>query len=73
MVQLAIGTKRKVTKMVNQCPIKLVELNTLVNVNVLPLISYDMLVRMDWIEDHRAKVGCFNKRVTCLNEQGIKI
>ena len=47
-------------------------MNTSVNVNVLPLGYYDMLIGMDWIEQHRAKVDYFNKGVTCLNEQGIK-
>ena len=43
-------------------------MNTLVTVNVLPLKYYDMLIGMDWIEQHRAKVDYLNKRVTCLNE-----
>ena len=47
-------------------------MNTMVNVNVLPLGYYDLLIGMDWIEQHRAKVDCFNKSLTCLNEQGIK-
>ena len=47
-------------------------MNTLVNVNVLPLGSYDLLIGMDWLEHHRAKVHCFNKNLTFLNEQGIK-
>ena len=58
--------------MVNQCPIKLAKMNTLVNVNVLPFVSYDLLVGIDWSQQHRAKVDCFNKIVTCLNEQGLK-
>lgn len=50
LVQLTIGTKRKVTEIVNQCSIKVVGIDTLVNVTVLPLECYDLLIGMDWIE-----------------------
>ena len=72
LVQIAIGTKRKVTKTINQCFIKIYQMNALVNENMLPLGSYDFMIGMDWIEQHRAKVDFFNKSLTCLNEQGIK-
>lgn len=47
-------------------------MNTLVNVNVLHLGSYDLLIGMDWIEHHREKVDCFSKILTYLNDEGIK-
>ena len=72
MVQLATRTKRKVTETVKQCSIKIYETNTLVNVNVLPLGSYDLLIGMDCLEQHREKVDYYNKSITCLNEDGIK-
>ena len=46
-------------------------MNTLVNVNVLPSRYYDILIGMDWLEQHKAKVDCFNKSLTFQNEQGI--
>ena len=43
MVQLATSTKRKVLEIVKYCE---------VNLNILPLGSYDMLISMDWLEQH---------------------
>ena len=38
--------------------------------NGLPSGSYDILMRMDWLEAHRAKLDCYNKTFACLDEEG---
>ena len=38
--------------------------------NVLPLGSYDILIVMDWLEAHRAKLDCYNKNFECLDGEG---
>ena len=38
--------------------------------NVLPPSSYDILIGMDWLEAHRAKLDCYNKNFGCLDEEG---
>jgi len=58
LVQLATGTKRKV---VEKCPIMLDGFASQANFNVLPLGSYDVLIGMDWLEKHRAKLDCYKK------------
>ena len=40
------------------------------DLNVLPLGSYDILIRMDWSEAHREKLDCYNKNFECLDEEG---
>ena len=35
--------------------------------NVLPLGSYDMLIGMDWLEQHRVVLNCFDKNFTRIN------
>ena len=50
LVQLAIGTKRKVSEVVEKCPLVINGLVTCVDMNFLPLGSYDVLIGMDWIE-----------------------
>ena len=42
LVQLAIGTKRKVSEVVEKCPLVMNGLTTCVDLNVLPLGSYDV-------------------------------
>ena len=46
------------------------QFETSVKLNVLPLGSYDMLIGMDWLEQHRVVLNCFNKTFTCVNNDG---
>ena len=43
---------------------------TCADLNVLPLGSYDILNRMDWLEAHRVKLNSYNKTFECLDEEG---
>ena len=56
--------------MVEKCPLVMNGLNTCVDMNVLPLCSYDVLIGMDWLEDHKVKLDCYNKDFECLDEEG---
>ena len=47
LVQLAIGAQRKVISFVENCTVKIDKFETSINLNVLPLGSYDMLIGMD--------------------------
>ena len=40
---------------------------TIVKLNVLPLGSYDLLIGMDQLEQHRVILNCYDKTFTCLN------
>ena len=50
--QLAIGTKRKVSEVVEKCSLVMDGLVTYADLNVLPLGSYDVLVGTNWLEAH---------------------
>ena len=50
LVQLATGTKRKVNEVVEKCPLVMNGLITCVDLNILPLGSYDVFIVMDWLE-----------------------
>ena len=43
---------------------------TCVDLNVLPLGSYDVLIGMDWLVSHRVKFDCYNKAFESLDEEG---
>ena len=43
---------------------------TYVDMNVLPLGSYDILFGMDWLEAHRVKLDYYNKSFECMDEEG---
>ena len=65
LVQLATRTKRKVSEVVEKCP-----LVTCVDLNVIPLGSYDVLIRMDWLEAHRVKLDYYNKNFEGMDKEG---
>ena len=43
---------------------------TCVDLNVLPLSSYDVLIGMDCLEAQRVKLDYYNKTFECMNEEG---
>lgn len=68
MVQLEIGTKRKVTKIVKDCKINMNGMITKVELNILPLGSYNILIGMDWLESHKAIIICLGKTYTYVDD-----
>ena len=70
IVHITIGTKRKVSEVVMECPIELNGFLTKVNQNVLQLGYYNSLIDMDWLERHRVKVDCYVKFIECFDEEG---
>ena len=49
------------------------QFKTRVNLNVLPLGSYDVLIGMDWLKKHQVILNYFQKSFTCLNNTGERI
>ena len=51
------------------------DFKTTVKLNVLPLGSYDLLIGMDWLEQHKVVLNCYDKTFTCLNsnEQLVRV
>ena len=49
------------------------EFLTHVNVNIFPLGSYDLLIGMDWIEEHKVVLNFFDKILTCTDDNGNNI
>jgi hypothetical protein len=70
LVQLATGTKRGIHDMVIICSISINSVNTSVDMNIIPLGSYDILIGMDWLENHHDVLDCHSKTFTCLDGDG---
>jgi predicted aspartyl protease len=70
LLQLATGSKRKINELVKDFLIDMNGLNTKVDVNIMPLGSYDFLIGMDWLEKHHVVLDCYKKTITCLDEEG---
>ena len=70
LVQLATRTKRKVSEVVEICPLAMDGLFTYANLNVPPLGSYDILIGIYWLEAHAVKIDCYIKTFECMDEEG---
>jgi hypothetical protein len=73
LVQLATGTKRKVVEAIPACQLMLGKFPTQATLNVLPLGSYDLLIGMDWLAAHKAKLDCYHKTLECVSKEGKRI
>jgi hypothetical protein len=70
LVQLATGTKRRIHDMVRSCSISINGVNTSIDLNIIPLGSYDILIGMDWLDKHHAILDCHKRKFTCLDGDG---
>jgi hypothetical protein len=70
LVQLTIGAKRNINELVKYFPIDINGLKTKVDVNIIPLGSYDCLIGIDWLEKHHVFLDYYNKTIICLDEDG---
>ena len=61
LVQLATGKKHKVLEIVKYCEVNLNGFPMKVNLNILPLGSYDILISMDWLEQFHVILDCLHK------------
>jgi hypothetical protein len=69
LIQLATGTKRRIHDMIRGSSISLDGVNTIVDLNSIPLGYYDILIGMDWLDKHHVVLDCHNKTFTCLDEE----
>jgi hypothetical protein len=61
LVQLAMGTKRKVTYFIYDCELCRNGQSTKLNMNILPLGSYDIIIGTDWLEKHKVILNFYEK------------
>jgi len=69
LVQLVTGTKRKLTDFISDCEISLSGQTSKLNMNILPLGSYDVIIGMDWLEKHKEILDCYEKSLTYRDEK----
>eukprot|EP00253_Pinus_taeda_P027545 PITA_27545 len=60
-VEMACGMKRNVGKMVKDCEVDLGVCNTKVSLYSTTLGVYDIVIGMDWLEQHEALLDCKDK------------
>jgi hypothetical protein len=70
LVQLVTGTKRKVVDCVPDFEFNLDGKNITTNLNILPLGSYDMIIGMDWLEQHKVVLDYYTKILSYKDDFG---
>ena len=65
--------KRKVSKIVKECEVNLNGFLMEVNLNILPLGSYNVLIGMDWLEQHHVMLDCLHKSILCTDSLGNQV
>ena len=59
----------KFTEIVKDLLLDFNDLDTLVNLNILPLGSYDILIGVDWLESHKAVIDYLHKIFSSVDEE----
>ena len=70
LVEMASGVKQEVGLKVRGCQVDLGVCTTKMGAYVTNLGTYDLIVGMDWLEDHRDFMDCYAKQVLCLDDEG---
>ena len=65
--------KRKVSEIVKYCKVNLNSFPMKVNLDTLTLGLYDILIGMDWLEQHHVMLNCLHKSILCTDIQGNQI
>jgi hypothetical protein len=45
------------------------ELRIQIDLNILPLGTYDVFINMDWMKKFKVVLYCYNKSFTCIDER----
>lgn len=72
-VELASGGRVLVESEVRACQLQIGKTTTLVDLRVTPLGSYGIVLGMDWLYAHRAKMDCSLKKIKCEDDHGSPI
>ena len=73
LVQLATGTKWKVSEIVRYCEVNLNGSPTIINLDILPLGSDDIIIVMDWLEQHHVMLNFLHNSILCTDTQGNQV
>ena len=69
MVLLATCTKQNIYEIIKDYEVSLNGFPARINLNILPLGSYDVLIGMDWLEQHHLMLDFLHKSILCTDSQ----
>ena len=69
-VELASGARVSVDSLIHECLIQVGDMFTTLDLRITPLGSYDVVLGMDWLSAHSAKVDCRQKKIKYIDDHG---
>ena len=70
MVEYANWSRAKVEQCLFEAQVDFPNFSTELNLYVAPLGSYDIIIGINWLSEHKAKVDCLARTVQCVDDQG---
>ncbi|KAH9288753.1 hypothetical protein KI387_032870 [Taxus chinensis] len=71
-IEMASGAKISVESLVKECVVDLGPFTTISDLHILPLGLYKVILGMDWVSTHRAKMDYYHKTITCADDLGVE-
>ena len=62
--------KKKINELVKGCPLDMNGMNTSVDLNIIPVSSYDVFIEMDQLDAYHLVLDWHDKSFTCLDDEG---
>ena len=69
-VEYANQSRAKVEQCLFEARVDFPNFSTELNLYVAPLGSYDIIIGINWLSEHKAKVDCLAKIVNCVDDRG---
>ena len=57
-----------IDSLIHQCPIQIGDVTTIPDLCITPLGSYDVVLGMDWLSGHSARVDCKQKMIEYIED-----
>ena len=57
-----------IDSLIHECPIQIGDMITTLDLCISPLGSYDVVLSMDWLSAHNAKMDCRQKSTECVDD-----
>lgn len=70
IVKYANQSRAKVEKCLFEAQVEFPNFSIELNLYVAPLGSYDIIIGINWLSEHKAKVDCLAKTVSCVDDRG---
>lgn len=71
-VEMVSGAKIFVESLVKECVVDFIPFTTTSDLCILPLGSYGVILGMDWLSAHKAKVDYYHKIISCADDFGVE-